>query len=131
MSDHLEKTAIVGWLPDWMPGWVMPAISVLGVADAVHSNIRARKMEKQLLEQQKLITDSAKFNQRIKDIGMALLSGAAIAEGGRMINRYVNDKPVIQVPDVTDIFNDPEKSKKTNVIKKTSDSFVKSMRKLT
>jgi hypothetical protein len=129
MSKHLEKAAVVGWLPEWMPEWVMPAISVAGIADAVHSNIRSRKMEKQLLEQQKQLTESAKFNQRLKDIGGALLGGVAVTEGARALKRLSENKPLIQLPEIPDIL-DNSKPSSNKMVKKASESFIQTMRRI-
>jgi hypothetical protein len=129
MQNHLEKAAVIGWMPDWMPEWVMPAVSVAGIADAIHSNIRAKKIQNQLLEQQKQLAESSKFNQRLKDIGGALLGGVAVTEGVRALKRFAEDKPLIQLPDIPDILdNKPESSKK--MVKKASESFINTMMRI-
>jgi hypothetical protein len=129
MSKYLEKAAVVGWLPEWMPEWVMPAVSVAGIADAIHSNFRSRKMEKQLLEQQKQLKESQQFNQRIRDIGGALLGGVAVTEGARALKRFSENKPLIELPNIPDILDDKPKLKNT-MVKKASESFIQTMMRI-
>lgn len=128
MKSHLEKAALVGWMPEWMPEWVMPAVSVAGIADAIHSNIRAKKIQNQLLEQQKQLTESSKFNQRLKDIGGALLGGIAVTEGARAIKRFAEDKPILQVPEIPDILDGPKPHNR--MVKKASESFISTMMRI-
>lgn len=130
MSRRFTKQAgVLPYLPDWVPDWVQTGLAIATPVDAIMSHIKLKKMQKEMAQHQKQIAESAAFNKRIKDIGMALLGGAAIAEGGRMINRFVHDKPVIKVPDVSKIFVDPETTKSRG-IKKTAESFLKALREL-